>query len=253
MVASSIILTPVPTPTSSLSIAGRAGHAFTPHAMMQGFACHARGVELPTSGPSRVHARVRSKRVHDVHLRAERGKLVVACSSPARSFGLEVCKHVWAALLEVDRHDGLADLRGSRGPLVVEPAPAPARPSGEEGTSETTRASAVHEGTPVGEARPNAKPRKTLKTPKTLETPDAGKTGVKPVKERAAARRAAETAGAPTAPQTKELAKTSAAPKERLAKPTTSKEERRDAKKAPGRAAERAAAPAKGRTSKRRR
>ena len=128
MVASSITLTPTPAPTSALSIAGRAGHAFTPQAMLQGFVCHARGVELTASGPARVHARVRSKRMHDVHLRAEQGRLLVACSCPARSFGLDVCKHAWAALLEVDRQDALADLRKSRGPLVVEPAPPPPSP-----------------------------------------------------------------------------------------------------------------------------
>ena len=238
MVASSIILTPVPVPTSSLSIAGRAGHAFTPHAMMQGFACHARGVELPASGPSRVHARVRSKRVHDVHLRAERGKLLVACSCPARSFGLDVCKHVWAALLEVDRHDGLADLRGSRGALVVEPVPAPARPSSGESTPETAPASAVRGATAVGETRSTAK------------VPKAGKAGGKSVKERPAPPRTAETASTPTSPRAKELPKTTAASKERLAKPDTPKEERRDAKKPAERAA---AAPAKARTSRRKR
>ncbi|MCW5836901.1 MAG: SWIM zinc finger family protein [Labilithrix sp.] len=107
----------------STSIARRAGHAFAPHAIVQGFACHARGVELTTSGSTRVHARVRSKRTHDVHLRAEGGRLVVACTCPSRSFGVDACKHAWAALLEVDRRDALADLRGTRGALVVEAAP----------------------------------------------------------------------------------------------------------------------------------
>ena len=71
------------------------------------------------SAPGRVHARVRSKRIHDVLLRAEGGRLVVACTCPARSFGLDVCKHAWAALLEVDRLDGLSERRKTRGPLVV--------------------------------------------------------------------------------------------------------------------------------------
>jgi hypothetical protein len=137
MVASSISLQPTPSPTSALSIAGRAGHAFTPQAMLQGFVCQTRGVELVASGPSRVHARVRSKRVHDVHLRAEHGKLLVACSCPARSFGIDVCKHAWAALLEVDRQDALADLRKSRGPLIVEPSPPPpAAPVARDGAHE---------------------------------------------------------------------------------------------------------------------
>ena len=116
-----------PLPLPGLAIAGRAGHAFTPEAMLQGFACHARGVELAASGPSRVHARVRSKRVHDVLLRAEDGRLAIACTCPARSLGIDFCKHAWAALLEVDRADALADLRHGRGPLVLEVAvPAPA-------------------------------------------------------------------------------------------------------------------------------
>ncbi|MBX3215912.1 MAG: hypothetical protein KF850_27985 [Labilithrix sp.] len=91
--------------------------------MVQGFACHARGVELVASGTTRVHARVRSKRTHDVHLRAEGGRLLVACTCPARSFGLDACKHAWATLLEVDRQEALTALRGARGPLVVEAAP----------------------------------------------------------------------------------------------------------------------------------
>jgi hypothetical protein len=90
--------------------------------MMQGFVCHARGVELPVCGASRVHARVRSKRVHDVHLLAERGRLLVACSCPAQSLGVDACKHAWAALLEVDRQDGLKDVRDIKGFLVVEAA-----------------------------------------------------------------------------------------------------------------------------------
>jgi len=109
----------LPSPTA-ISVAGRAGPAFTTHAMMQGFACHSRGVELLVSAAARVHARVRSKRIHDVWLRAERGRLIIACSCPARSLGLDVCKHAWAALLEVDRQVALSDLRAARGALVVE-------------------------------------------------------------------------------------------------------------------------------------
>jgi hypothetical protein len=120
-----------PLPLSTLAIAGRAGHAFTPQAMMQGYLCHSRGVELAAAGPSRVHARVRSKRVHDVLLRAEHGRLSIGCTCPARSLGLDFCKHAWAALLEVDRQDMLSDLRTTRGPLVVEASPTrPEPPSG---------------------------------------------------------------------------------------------------------------------------
>lgn len=136
MAAPSLPLSHPSSVTSTLSIAGRAGHASTPSAMLDGFACHARGVELASSEPLRVHARVRSKRVHDVHLRAEHGRLVVACTCPARSLGLVVCKHVWAALLEIDRHGGLSDLRRTRGPLVVEPREPPSEAAR---SKETTR------------------------------------------------------------------------------------------------------------------
>jgi len=170
MVASTITLTPVPAPISSLSIAGRAGHAFTPHAMMEGFACHARGVELPSSGPARVHARVRSKRVHDVHLRAERGQLVVACSCPARSLGLDVCKHVWAALLEVDRHNALGDLRTARGPLVVEPSALP--PAGPPGAEDPASRAVDVKSARDAEARPTPKPVKhKAAQPRSKEAP----------------------------------------------------------------------------------
>jgi len=106
-----------------LSIAGRAGHKFTPPTMVQGFVCHARGVEIQQSSRTRVVARVRSKRVYDVDLRAVNGRLVVGCKCPARSFGLEVCKHAWAALLEIDRKGGLEALREDIGTLAVEAAP----------------------------------------------------------------------------------------------------------------------------------
>jgi hypothetical protein len=88
--------------------------------MVEGFACHARGVETVTSTAHRFQARVRSKRMHDVCLRAERGRLVIACSCPARSLGLDGCKHAWASLLEIDRLAAFQDLRQSPGALVVE-------------------------------------------------------------------------------------------------------------------------------------
>lgn len=205
MVASTISLTPVPAPLSTLSIAGRAGHAFTAHAMMEGFACHARGVEMPAAGPARVHARVRSKRVHDVHLRAEKGRLLVSCSCPARSFGLEVCKHVWAALLEVDRHDALGELRTTRGLLVVEASPLP--PAGRPDVEEAKRS---HE---AAGSRPTTKPAKdgAARPSRSMDAP----------------------AKDATSPKT--LAKTSGPPKtsERSDKPGSSKEVRTETAKRP--------------------
>jgi hypothetical protein len=110
-------------PAAPMSLAGRAGYKFEPPTMLQGFACHGRGVELCEATPKHVRARVRSKRVHDVDLHARGGRLVVGCSCPARSFGQTVCKHVWAALLEVDRQGGLEDLHAVKGMLPVDAAP----------------------------------------------------------------------------------------------------------------------------------
>lgn len=144
-------------PLSVLAIAGRAGHAFTPQAMMQGFACHAKGVELVAAGDARVHARVRSKRIHDVLLRAEEGRLVVACTCPARSLGIDFCKHAWAALLEIDRQDALAALRCSNGPLQVDIAtPPPA----------TKKTSAAREARAEPLTKKRSAPSKTADTAK---------------------------------------------------------------------------------------
>jgi len=231
MVASSISLSPTPSPTSALSIAGRAGHAFTPQAMLQGFVCHARGVELPASGPARVHARVRSKRTHDVHLRAEQGRLVVACSCPARSFGLDVCKHVWAALLEVDRHDALGDLRKARGPITIVPAPpAPAPPAKTEpAKTEPAKAEPERDASPNGGDGGDAR-------------------AARPAREKAAARKRATEPESKPAPRPKALAKTAAPAKKASAEkaPSTTHE----SKKAPP--TTRAARKARPRPAKRR-
>jgi len=111
--------------------------------------------------------------VHDVHLRAEQGRLLIACSCPALSLGIDLCKHAWAALLEVDRQDALSDLRSSRGPLVVEPTPAAprqdeARHQGDEPALETPARRAPSAASEVDEA-----PRKRSTTPSSAKAPRA--------------------------------------------------------------------------------
>ncbi|MBX3199716.1 MAG: SWIM zinc finger family protein [Labilithrix sp.] len=177
---------PLPSPPSTPSIAGRAGHAFAPHAMVQGFACHARGVELVASGTTRVHARVRSKRTHDVHLRAEGGRLLVACTCPARSFGLDVCKHAWAALLEVDRQETLTALRGARGPLAVEAAPH--LPAAAATTREAPPPAAVLDAamTPAAPVKARAS-RRTAKAPAKRDTAGAARAPAKQARTSASA------------------------------------------------------------------
>lgn len=107
-------------PPISLSLAGRAGYRFTPPTVIDGFACHARGVEIISSSSSYVRARVRSKRAYEIALTAVEKKLLIDCQCPARSLGLDVCKHAWAALLEIDRRGGLEDLKDVGSALIVE-------------------------------------------------------------------------------------------------------------------------------------
>lgn len=103
-----------------LSLAGRVGHAFEVQTMIAGFGCHARGVELAAFDARSAQAIVKSKRSHTVDFRVAHGKLLVKCSCPAESMGVHPCKHTWAALLEIDKQGGLADLRTKRGSLVIE-------------------------------------------------------------------------------------------------------------------------------------
>lgn len=112
-----------------VSLTGRAGHAFAVNTMLQGYGCHTRGVEVTQSSAAHAKARVKSKRTHDVDLRAKDGALLVHCSCPARSMGVDFCRHAWATLLEIDRLGGLEDLRTSTQLLKLvpsEPQPQPA-------------------------------------------------------------------------------------------------------------------------------
>jgi hypothetical protein len=126
-----------------LSIAGRVGHAFEVQTMIAGFACHARGVELSAFDGKSAHAIVKSKRAHTVDFRISNGKLLVKCSCPAESMGVHPCKHTWAALLEIDKQGGLADLRTKRGALVLErEAPEEPKPVKKKAAAKKTKARA---------------------------------------------------------------------------------------------------------------
>ncbi len=175
----------------SKSISGRAGHAFTVHTMIEGFACHARGVELTKRESRHAEARVRGKRLHDVALdvQIDKGRLAVTCSCAAESMGI-VCKHAWAALLEVDREGGLEDVASIRGVLPVvamrkedraEPAPAlkskstpppPARESAKE-SAEAAKAKPPAKATETAKAK--APPIVAAKRAEVAATPPKAK------------------------------------------------------------------------------
>lgn len=116
----------------SISVAGRVGHAFAPPAMLKGFECHTRGVELLDSAADHVVARVRGPRVQDVDLRVASGRLVIKCTCPSDSMTPDPCRHAWAALLEIDRQGLLDDLRTKRGHASVERVATAAAPLPDE-------------------------------------------------------------------------------------------------------------------------
>jgi hypothetical protein len=192
-------------PTSLLSLAGRAGHRFIPHVMVQGFACYIRGVEVVSASDRHVHARVRSKRTHDVDLRADGGKLLVACTCPKQSLELAVCKHAWAALLEVDRGTSLAGLRADRGIIAVvgvdRADAAPPKSAAGDPNPDPKR-----EKTMAGDPNPDPKPEKTTTAAKPKDDapstaaakPPRGRKGKAPTRE-ARARATRETKNDETA------------------------------------------------------
>ena len=112
------------------AIADRAGRSFPRHAHTNGFASWKSGaVTIEQETPTSVTAKVRGQRTRDVTFEDEKGRLVVSCSCPSRTFELPGCKHAWATLLEIDRRGALPNLRGTRAPLPVsflEPVGGPA-------------------------------------------------------------------------------------------------------------------------------
>ena len=150
-------------PSLSISLAGRVGHLFDPQTILQGFVCHTKGVELTSRGNARIDARVKGKRTHAVALASLDGALSVACSCPAKSYGQSYCKHLWAALLEVDRHGGLDDLRTTRAPLDVIASVA----------SEASDPAATNEPVPEAPSAPK-KPAAKTKAASKKKTPKKG-------------------------------------------------------------------------------
>ena len=81
---------------------------------MRGFRYFARRrVDLVDVSDDSVLADVKGTRTLRVTLRASGGLLASACSCAVKVLGPAVCRHVWAALLEVDRRGALESLRST--------------------------------------------------------------------------------------------------------------------------------------------
>jgi uncharacterized Zn finger protein len=104
----------------TVTIADRAGKCFHVHAHAQGYARWKSGsVSIEEESPRAVVAKVRGQPTRKVRLEEDGGRLLVDCTCSARTLERPGCKHVWAALLEVDRRGALGGLRSTRAALRV--------------------------------------------------------------------------------------------------------------------------------------
>lgn len=111
----------MPRPVPAVTVADRAGQSFHLNAHQQGYAQYkSGGVSIEEESASVVVAKVRGQKTRMVRLEDGGGRLLVRCTCPARTLERPGCKHVWAALLEIDRRGSLAGLRASRAPLAVQ-------------------------------------------------------------------------------------------------------------------------------------
>jgi uncharacterized Zn finger protein len=108
-----------------VSIADRVARSFPPLACVHGYGYFSsRHVQLAVRSETEVDADVKGKRTQSVKLRIEDGRLGASCTCAAEICGPAACRHVWAALLEVDRQGALGSLRSSQRVLalaVIEP------------------------------------------------------------------------------------------------------------------------------------
>jgi hypothetical protein len=152
------------------SIADRVARTFPPLACVRGFRYFARrGVTLSNVCESGVDAEVKGKRTQQVRLRVDAGRLAAGCTCAAKLLGPATCKHVWAALLEVDREGALPTLRSTQRVLALGVLDAPAKrtrppastasevPTAKRTTKPTPKSPAERRATRP--ARPAARPR----------------------------------------------------------------------------------------------
>ncbi|MDB4935424.1 MAG: hypothetical protein JWP87_2396 [Labilithrix sp.] len=149
------ILARPPPAVKRTSIADRVARTFPPLACVRGFRYFTRrAVTLANVSESGVDAEVRGKRIQHVRLRVADGRLAAGCTCAAKLLGPATCKHVWAALLEVDREVALPGLRSTQRALVLGVLDAPPK----RPRQTTPKVAAPPPAPPTTKARP-MKPR----------------------------------------------------------------------------------------------
>jgi hypothetical protein len=102
---------PAPAP-KRVSIADRVARSFPPLSCVRGFRYFVRKrVDLVSVSERAIDADVKGKRTLRVSLRVDDGRLASACTCAAKLLGPAACRHVWAALLEIDRRGAFESLR----------------------------------------------------------------------------------------------------------------------------------------------
>jgi hypothetical protein len=121
------------------SLAQRAARLFPSQACVAGFQLLATDrVALAAVSARSADATVRSKRARTVRFRCDGDALGVACTCWPTSVEVGACKHVWAALLALDRAGGMDSLRESHAPLRLA-ALAPLAPAATSADTPTQR------------------------------------------------------------------------------------------------------------------
>lgn len=109
-----------------ISLADRVARAFPPLACVRGFRSFTNDrVEIVSLSEVALDAVVKGKRAQTVRLRIENGRLAASCTCCAKLMGPAACKHVWAALLEIDRRGAFESMRTTQRALALAPMDAP--------------------------------------------------------------------------------------------------------------------------------
>lgn len=140
----------------------RAARAFSPRACLEGYALFVKSaVVVDRLQDGKAIVTVQGKRSRVVELRAESEELHASCTCIPSTLPLAPCRHLWAALLELDRRDAFPALQGTRGRVTIavvssgEAAGAPPPPAPPAKTRAPSKKAAARAAPPP---KPSAKP-----------------------------------------------------------------------------------------------
>ncbi len=139
----------------------RAAPTFSPQACLGGYVLFAKGgVTVDVLARERAVVTVRGKRSRIVEVSVGEAHVRASCTCSPSTAPFAPCRHVWAALLELDRREAFPALLATRGRVRVEVMASPRGSEGAEGRDDGA-------GTPrEGDAKAESAPRRTRKETK---------------------------------------------------------------------------------------